>query len=86
MSQSLYLITSELVSTPSYLATYLLVFFIGLTVASSGSVRQHWTYLGKTQKRIEKAKVAELIASNESTEPVLLDKYVTLELIVKTFI
>lgn len=79
MPHSQSLTMSELVLEPQYLASYLLVFLIGLSITSSSVVRSQWSRLlqhgGKSQKEIEKVKVAEIIASKDSSQPELLDKY-----------
>ena len=79
MSQYQSWLSNELGPEPRHLAFYLLVFMLGLTVASSPTLRLHWTrlvaYGGKSQKEIEKMKVAKLVASKDSSEPELLDKY-----------
>ena len=71
---------SEFVLEPQYLASYLLVFLIGLSVTSTSVIRSQWSrlhgYGRKSQTEIEKAKVAEIIASKDSSEPELFDKYV----------
>lgn len=80
MPQSRSLAMSELVLEPQYLASYLLVFLIGLSVTSISAIRSQWSrllgYERKSQTEIEKAKVAEIIASKDSSQPELLDKYV----------
>jgi hypothetical protein len=80
MPQSRTLTMSELVLEPQFLASYLLVFVICLSVTSSSVVRSQWSrlfrYGGESPKEVEKAKVAEIIASKDSSQPGLFDKYV----------
>ena len=84
MSQYQYWPSNGAVPEPQHLAFYFLVFMMGLTVASSPMVRSQWTrlvvYGWKSQKEIEKMKVAEIVASKDSTEPELLDKYAHMSL------
>lgn len=71
------------------LASYLLVFFVGLTIAGSSTVRSKWIQLSHfvtiSLKEIQPSKIAEITQARDSTEPELLDKYSDTSLLVANF-
>lgn len=67
---------TNIMPDPGHLTSYLLIFLVGLTIASLSTVRSKLShFMAKSSKETQSSKVAEIIQARDSTEPELLDKY-----------
>ena len=68
--------TSYSIPSPEYLASYLVIFFMGLTIATSSIFRtQLFNMVGKSSKVVQPVKDISISEVKDGSEPELLNKY-----------
>ena len=68
--------TGHSIPSPEYLASYLLIFLMGLTLASSSIVRtQLSNMMGKSSKEMQPIQNLSISEVKDGSEPELLNKY-----------